>query len=582
MKKKILTGIVIGLLVVLIAAVTNLPQSDGDLTATSKVTVTVSPADKASNVLFDPNISILTTESTSGLVVLKYSDVLGEGAADITPESLSFTVYNDDAGEYVSGIKTGVYEGSVLNRAWHDVWYSEQTGVFYFAMIISLVLSAILSIIYTENNGRAGVHFDPAEKVLVAGGHLSIAGMLSIITIGMIDSSYYLFEISQSGLFICLGLVFALIYIAASSVLIFALMLVSVRRGHNYHAQAFVIIVAGIFYYACFSSGNPILYGMNILYIPVLLFLSLSLIAVTFLRRNVKVSGDNLQDDEKTIVFDRKSGKTRQRMPIFPEELYKNYRDVSIAGAGGIAIVFHAKRLYDERTVAIKLPLNKDEITGKSFIREIGVWEKLRHKNIVKVYSVNILPVPYIEMEYIRRNLLDLIYPLPAKEALNIFTGILEGLFYAHKKGIVHHDIKPGNVLIDSENNPKLTDWGLCRTAGDNYEYSNLGFSFVYAAPEQIFPSKYGKPDTRTDIYQSGLLFYEILTGRKPITGDILEEYLKEEKTVIIPVSQVLNNDSYKEFDKIIMKCLEKDPSLRYQDIDSLLSDVKNLKEKYE
>ncbi|MDD4127743.1 MAG: serine/threonine-protein kinase [Methanomicrobium sp.] len=586
MKEKILTGIIIALVAVLIAAVIVMPQSGSDLKSASAVTtVSVSSGYETSNILLDPNVSILTTENTSGLFVLKYSEMLGEKPGNVNPDSLSFIVYNEDAGEYVSGMSysgTGgsAFKGSALNSAWSDVWYSEQTGVFYFAMIISLVLSAIFSIIYIGNDSKADIHFEPAEKVLIAGGHLSIAGMLCFITVGMIDSSYYLFDISQTGLFICLGLIFALVYIAASSLLIFALMLVPVRTGCNYHVQAFVIIIAGIFYYACFSSENPILYGMNILYIPVLLCLSFSLIAVTFFRRNAKVISGNISEDEKTIVFDRETGKSNHKMPIFPEGLYKNYRDVSIAGAGGIAIVFRATRLYDDMTVAIKVPLNKDEITGKSFIREIGVWEKLRHKNIVKVYSVNILPVPYIEMEYISRNLSDLTYPLPAEEALNIFTGILEGLLYAHKNGIVHHDIKPGNVLIDYDNIPKLTDWGLCRTAGDNYEYSNLGFSFVYAAPEQIFPSRYGKPDTRTDIYQAGLLFYEILTGKRPVFGDIIGEYLKEENTDIIPVSCVLGDDSYKEFDRIIMKCLEKDPSRRYQDINSLLLDVDKLRRK--
>ncbi|MBP2134144.1 hypothetical protein J2128_002110 [Methanomicrobium sp. W14] len=470
---------------------------------------------------------------------------------------------------------------SLLNSSWAEIWYSENSGFFYFALIISFVMSAVLSII--PNRHEKGWFFgDPAKKILIAGGNILIASLMCLISSGLIESSYSIFELSEQGLFICAGLIFTLIYAAASSILFFGLTIASGKTGYSPHAHFLSLAGAGIFYALCLSSENPALYGMNLVYIPLLLVLSALLVLVPrfvpVFSSGKSTNAANFEKGDNTLVFDSGENTPEERQPLFPKELYKNYSDVSIAGAGGIAIVFHAKRKEDGRDVAVKVPISRDELTGRSFIREIGVWEKLRHKNIVEVYSANILPVPYIEMEYIEKNISDLLAHIPVLYAFEIMCGILEGLSYAHKKEIVHHDIKPANVLIDSDSTPKLTDWGLCRSASDNFECSGMGFSFFYAAPEQIFPMKYGRPGKKTDIYQAGLLFYEILTGRKVHTGDIIGKFFSEdEKEEIKPVSSVLSDDSLKPADKIIRKCLEKDPLLRYDDIESLLEDIRSL-----
>ena len=154
---------------------------------------------------------------------------------------------------------------------------------------------------------------------------------------------------------------------------------------------------------------------------------------------------------------------------------------------------YSRNRRYDRKYLLVVVS-SKDEIAGKSFIREISVWKTLKHENIVEIYSANIFPTPYIEMEYLNRNLASLVFPLPVQKTLSIITGIAEGLEYAHAMGIVHHDIKPNNILLDDKDTPKITDWGLSKTIADNFESSNIGFSLVYAAPEQLFPSRFGKP----------------------------------------------------------------------------------------
>ncbi|MDD3407381.1 MAG: serine/threonine-protein kinase [Methanomicrobium sp.] len=592
MKNNILTGIIIALFVavVILSADAAMPGEGFSFlpkeSETAYTTVTVVSSEKIPGISMNRNDSVIKTGNESRMTVLKYSEtpvmnLISLSNADFETFNGHSSIYGGAALETHSDNNlTGHY---TLNGAWHDVWYTGESGAFFFTLIISLIIASILAITHNRKDEKKA-DFEPAERIMISAGYFFIGALLCFISAQMTGYSYQLFIISENGLFICIGLIFALIYSAASLFLLCCLTFVSGRTGYVVHALIISLAACGIFYYFCMISENPVLDGMNIVYIPVLILLSIFLTFIARFNRRLKDTQYSVSDRldipqgrDNTIIPDFRNESFIRRNTGFPDELFKNYTDISIAGSGGIAIVFRAKRLHDMKETAIKVPINRDEITGRSFIREIGVWEKLRHKNIVKVYSVNILPVPYIEMEYISRNLSDLFIPMPVKRAAEIMTGVLEGLLYAHNKGIVHHDIKPGNVLIEYEGTPKLTDWGLCRMASDEFEYTNIGFSFMYAAPEQIFPAKFGKPDTRTDIYQAGLLFYEILTGRRPVKNDIIGEFLKEGAHEITPVSELLCDDSLKEFDRIIMHCLEKDPSKRYPDINVLLSDIEKI-----
>ena len=106
-------------------------------------------------------------------------------------------------------------------------------------------------------------------------------------------------------------------------------------------------------------------------------------------------------------------------------------------------------------------------------------------------------------------------FPLDETKAAGILLGIAEGLRYAHEQGIVHRDIKPGNILLSQDGTPKITDWGLSKAQGTK-QSGIIGFSLEYAAPEQLAPTLYGEPGPWTDIYQLGVLFYEMLTGHVP------------------------------------------------------------------
>lgn len=255
----------------------------------------------------------------------------------------------------------------------------------------------------------------------------------------------------------------------------------------------------------------------------------------------------------------------------FPRELENKYTDITFVGRGGIAWVFSAIKKTDGQKVAVKIPISFDEMTGKSFLNEIKAWETLRHENIVEVFGVNILPVPYVEMEFVPGSLEELKKPLAVWKAVHIIRGITDGMRYAHEQGFIHRDIKPHNILMTAEMVPKITDWGMSKVlAADVKKSSIAGFSLSYAAPEQVSPSEFGRTDERTDIYQLGVVFYEMVTGSIPFGGESIVEVgnaiLRE---MPIPPSEYTADAEAVE--KIILKCLEKQPADRYQSAAELL-----------
>ncbi len=255
----------------------------------------------------------------------------------------------------------------------------------------------------------------------------------------------------------------------------------------------------------------------------------------------------------------------------FPEELTVKYTEISTIGSGGFAIVYSAYRTADNRKVAVKIPIRHDEQTGKSFLTEMTIWKKLHHPNIVEVMDANILPVPYVEMEFVQGSLEAIPRPLPVESAARIISDITGAIRFAHEQRVIHRDIKPQNILIDDNLVPKITDWGMSKLLEENAKKTTMaGFSLVYAAPEQIAPEKFGSTDERTDIYQIGVVFYELATGSIPFSGvsmmEMVDAILYEE-----PILPSRYNPDAAGVDTIILKCLAKDPDKRYQSAGELL-----------
>ncbi|ALM75534.1 [protein ADP-ribosylglutamate] hydrolase [Thermococcus barophilus] len=279
---------------------------------------------------------------------------------------------------------------------------------------------------------------------------------------------------------------------------------------------------------------------------------------------------------EEDVVFQDKG---------FPSELLDNYAPLEFIGEGGFAKVFKAKRKSDDQIVALKIP-RIDEKTSSLFLKEVAAWYHLNHPNIVELYKADILPIPYLEMEYVEGVKIDgkLIrdldkYPKPVDEktALKIIKGIAEGLKHAHSKGIWHLDLTPLNVLLKSDLTPKITDWGLAKISARTSS-TIKGLTPQYAAPEQLDEKTYGNPDHRTDIYELGVIFYELLTGRLPyesyslgaLVGKILAKDVKP-----MPPSKI--NPSLAKYDGIIEKLLAKRKEDRFQSVGEFLRALESL-----
>jgi Protein kinase domain len=257
----------------------------------------------------------------------------------------------------------------------------------------------------------------------------------------------------------------------------------------------------------------------------------------------------------------------------FPPSLEKRFVHPEFIGEGGLARVFRAQNIKTGMTVAVKVPVRFDEVTGTHFTRDIVFWQGLEHENIIRILSSNILPVPYIEMEYAPSSLAAISLPIPEDEAVRILLGIARGLAYAHEKGIVHRDIKPENILLTAEGIPKITDWGLGKAVGDTRQSSVIGFSPAYAAPEQIAPHRYGRPGPATDIYQLGMLLAELLTGATVFRSEGLHD-LNTAILEVIPVIPPCEGCHTNELKQIILRCLAKKPEDRYASVVDLIRDL--------
>jgi len=242
-------------------------------------------------------------------------------------------------------------------------------------------------------------------------------------------------------------------------------------------------------------------------------------------------------------------------------------------GRGGNADVYYATVTAGgaEHELAVKRPrfegtLHSDTIDR--FTTEADTWARLDdHDHIVDIVDHGTAPMPWIAMEYMDAGHLgERIGDLPAPQAAWIAYTITDALFYAHRHGVAHLDLKPSNVLFrsaaDGWNTPKVADWGLARMLLDDTE-SAEGLTPQYAAPEQFGD---GPVDQTTDIYQAGAVCYELFTGRPPFTGTNMEIIQQVATEPVVPPTE-RNPDLPAEIDDILLTALTKDRTERYDEI---------------
>jgi serine/threonine protein kinase len=215
------------------------------------------------------------------------------------------------------------------------------------------------------------------------------------------------------------------------------------------------------------------------------------------------------------------------------------------------------------------------------FKREIRLARKITHRNVLRTFDYGEAEgVYFISMEFVRGYTLSELLDeapnrqMPARAAVGIARQICRGLQAAHEQGIIHRDIKPGNVLIDAKGEVKLMDFGIARMAETPEGVTQAGLIVGtphYMSPEQI----QGKQlDPRSDVYSMGVLMYEMLVGRRPFESSSLTGVLTAHITEAAKAPMEMRPEIGREVNAIVMRCLAKEPKARYANAGEMLADL--------
>ena len=263
-------------------------------------------------------------------------------------------------------------------------------------------------------------------------------------------------------------------------------------------------------------------------------------------------------------------------------DMFLHYQIQEELGRGGMGVVYKAYDTKLERIVALKLILGGvrvSEVDLQRFIQESKVTAQLEHPNIVKLFEVGDSPQNYFTMEYVDGKSLDVLMKekkVELKEIAALLKKVSDALHWSHSKGIIHRDVKPSNIMINSEGEPKIMDFGLAKLMDAKISLSMPGEMLgtpAYMSPEQ---ANGAAVDAKTDVYSVGATLYDCLTGRPPFQGDSYINVLQQIFNAEPIRPKQLNPDISPDLEAICLKCLEKPPKRRYLSAGILSKDIQN------
>ena len=264
-----------------------------------------------------------------------------------------------------------------------------------------------------------------------------------------------------------------------------------------------------------------------------------------------------------------------------------NYEIESLLGRGGMGVVYKARQLSLDRPVALKIlppTFTSDSSSVKRFQREAHAVAKLSHSNIVQIHDIaEDQGLHFFSMEYVEGQTLDEVLKekgrLNIDEAVRIISQAALGIEHAHKNGIIHRDVKSSNIILDSDGNVKVMDFGLARMTGEGSKLTQSGTlmgTLDYMSPEQC---RGDELDERTDIYSLGVVLYEMLTGEPPFDAPneaaLIHKIISEEPTEAKKINPNISDD----LSAIVFHAMSKDRDDRYAGISEFLKELREVAE---
>ncbi len=258
-----------------------------------------------------------------------------------------------------------------------------------------------------------------------------------------------------------------------------------------------------------------------------------------------------------------------------PGDTCGDYRVMGLLGAGGMGAVYKVEHLITRRIEAMKVlapDLTGDADDSYQFLREIQLQAHLHHPNIAAVYNAfregeqAVLVMEFVEGESLKARLDR--GPIPLGKGVNLVAQVLSALSHAHAEGVIHRDVTPGNVIVTPDGTVKLTDFGLAKTNSElcaAHQGEPVG-SLWYMSPEQVTGNSV--MDCRTDIYSTGAMLYEVLTGKKLFDLEAAFSVMRAHVEAVPAPPSVRNRRVPPAFDSIVMRALAKQPHARFQSAD--------------